>query len=495
MRHCATTPAPPSPSSPDSVLAGKVNFISGLSMLPAEHYGRSQVLDLGGSSSTGAPQGSKLAVVPETLSALYNLDAGKGSSKVTQGAVEYQGAPAWSESDLKTFISNTGVPAFDVSHTGPFNTLQPFAESTLDIQYLGAVGTGNTNNYFTTSTWMYDYANEVLAGTFTADVQSSSYGYREDQNCVISPESKPCANGGVTAYINTTNALFQKVGATGITLVVAAGDAGAHGREDPSCISGKTNPDFPASSPYVTSVGATQLSTDAASSGAKSPICQSELKCATSGSEQVCSYGTGALITSGGGFSLYADRPSYQSAAVEAYLKVPGATPAVGDFNAKGRAYPDVAALGHAYYIELQGQAVAVDGTSCAAPVFSGVLGLLNAYRVESGGAKLGFANPLLYKMAAEHPAAFQDITVGSNKCTSFLCEGCTGFEAAKGWDAATGFGTPNLKEMLAYLQAKDGLAPASDAILDAAAKMQEKINKMVKPALRGVEGLLRRDN
>ena len=69
---------------------------------------------------------------------------------------------------------------------------------------------------------MYDYANEVLKGTFTADVQSSSYGYREDQNCVINPIAAPCANGGVSAYIKATNTLFQQVGATGVTLVVAS---------------------------------------------------------------------------------------------------------------------------------------------------------------------------------------------------------------------------------------------------------------------------------
>lgn len=462
-----------------------MEFISGLSMLPAERYGRSRVLDMAG-SSTDAPQGSKLSVVPETLTNLYNLDSGKGSSKVTQGAVEYQGAPAWSETDLTTFANNTGIAPFSVSHTGPFNSLQPFAESTLDVQYLGAVGKGNTNEYFTTATWMYDYANEVLKGTFTADVQSSSYGYREDQNCVINPIAAPCANGGVSAYIKATNTLFQQVGATGVTLVVASGDAGAHGREDQTCTSGTVNPDFPASSPFVTAVGATQLSADAESTGAKAPICQGELQCATSGSEQTCSYGTGALITSGGGFSLYAERPAYQDAAVKAYLAKSGATPATTDFNAAGRAYPDVSALGHAYYIQLQNQAVGVDGTSAACPVFAGVLALLNAYKVENNQPKLGFANPFLYKMAAEHPAAFNDITVGSNKCTSFLCEGCTGFEAVAGYDAATGLGTPNLKEMLAYLQTQHKLASPSAGLAGAAHAMQQQINSAIRSALRG---------
>ena len=44
-----------------------------------------------------------------------------------------------------------------------------------------------------------------------------------------------------------------------------------------------------------------------------SPICQSTLKCATGGYEIVASTATGAAIVSGGGFSVYAARPSYQT--------------------------------------------------------------------------------------------------------------------------------------------------------------------------------------
>ena len=37
-----------------------------------------------------------------------------------------------------------------------------------------------------------------------------------------------------------------------------------------------------------------------------------------------------------------------------------------------GRAYPDIAALGHNYYVELGGSPNAVDGTSCSTPVIGG---------------------------------------------------------------------------------------------------------------------------
>ena len=56
-----------------------------------------------------------------------------------------------------------------------------------------------------------------------------------------------------------TNSGFAAVAALGITVLVSSGDSGAHGRTDGACTSKKTVPDWPASSPYILSVGATQL--------------------------------------------------------------------------------------------------------------------------------------------------------------------------------------------------------------------------------------------
>ena len=64
------------------------------------------------------------------------------------------------------------------------------------------------------------------------------------------------------------------------------------------------------------------------------------------------------------------------------------------------------------------GSAEAVGGTSAASPSFAGVIALLNSESLESTGKPLGFLNPLLYKMAADQPSTFVDVTSGSNKCT-----------------------------------------------------------------------------
>jgi len=75
----------------------------------------------------------------------------------------------------------------------------------------------------------------------------------------------------------------------------------------------------------------------------------------------------------------------------------------------------------------VNGKQTAVDGTSCSAPIFAGIVALLNNYRIQNRKSPLGFLNPLLY----QNPQAFTDIITGSNP---YLC--CPGFEATTGYDS-----------------------------------------------------------
>ena len=93
---------------------------------------------------------------------------------------------------------------------------------------------------------------------------------------------------------------------------------------------------WPASSPYVTAVGATM--NGAALSG--SP-------------EIVCSTATGSVITSGGGFSNQLSAPSFQKSAIAGYLKqyTPGqpTDAQAATYNTAHRGYPDVSMPGNDY--------------------------------------------------------------------------------------------------------------------------------------------------
>jgi tripeptidyl-peptidase-1 len=242
------------------------------------------------------------------------------------------------------------------------------------------------------------------------------------------------------AYAERCNVEFQKAGVRGISLIFASGDGGIAGNRPVSYCGNTgcamadesqiTGPCFvatwPASSPYVTSVGGTSYYSGQATAGGQS-----------------C-----------GGFSYRFQRPSYQETAVQAYLAKNGslALPEDGRFNQKGRAFPDVAAMFYNYQIYAGGliSVQSIGGTSASAPVFAGIVSLLNDLRLSQGSSPLGFLNPLLY----QNPDAMQDITTGSNGVP--YADGCNsdGFPATAGWDGVTGLGEPNYEKLAQIVMA-----------------------------------------
>jgi tripeptidyl-peptidase-1 len=139
-------------------------------------------------------------------------------------------------------------------------------------------------------------------------------------------------------------------------------------------------------------------------------------------------------FSSGGGFSSYFPRPSYQDAVVPQYVSsLKGSFS--GLYNPNGRAYPDIAAQGFHFVTTWNGTEVWLDGTSASTPAASAVISLVNDFLIASGRPPLGFLNPWLYAGGFK---AFTDITSGS----AIGC-GTEGFPAQKGWDAVTGWGTP----------------------------------------------------
>ena len=162
--------------------------------------------------------------------------------------------------------------------------------------------------------------------------------------------------------------------------------------------------------------------------------------------------------TAGGGFGLYdmEKTPSWQEKEVKDYL-TKTSLPANGTFNRLGRAYPDISAVGHSCPLYMSGSLIAEDGTSCSAPLIAGIVAILNDHQYKAGRPKLGFLNPLLYKMAADNPNTFTDITQGHNWCTEFqCCNSFFGFNATKGYDPVFTLGTPNVNAMLAWFEKKN---------------------------------------
>jgi len=208
---------------------------------------------------------------------------------------------------------------------------------------------------------------------------------------------------------------FMALGARGVSLLFASGDHGV-GR-DPYCISndGSNNrtfiPQFPASCPYVTAVGATKDFTP-----------------------EVAAYNPQTGFASGGGFSNYFIQPEFQIPAVKSYLSILG-NGSQALFNRQGRAYPDISAQGSNFVSIWNGKLILKEGTTAAAATAAAVFALVSDARLRNGQRPLGFLNPLLYGGLG---GAFNDVRSGS----AVGC-GVKGFEAVVGWDPVSGWGTP----------------------------------------------------
>eukprot|EP01042_Synura_sphagnicola_P036587 gene36587-biopygen10786 len=281
-------------------------------------------------------------------------------------------------------------------------------ESNLDLQYIMSVAQNtptsivydnSSSDYFVT--WITKLANAFSH----PDVYSMSYGVEESYLA-----------GTTTAQ--SFNMEILKVCAMGVTVLVGSGDDGAPGYPSSSSTTSSCtyDPLFPATSPYVTAVGATM----GVESGSTEVACQKDL---------------GAIVTTGGGFSTLFPSFSQQRAVIKKYFQTVSTQPYTG-YSTTGRGYPDISLAGHKYVSVSGGKTVILDGTSTSTPTVAGMITLINAARRAAGLSTVGWLNPALYTSGGSFA---NDVTSGNNKCTSSAC--CLqGYYTAPGWDPVTGF-------------------------------------------------------
>eukprot|EP00475_Leptophrys_vorax_P037869 TRINITY_DN6585_c1_g1_i1.p1 TRINITY_DN6585_c1_g1~~TRINITY_DN6585_c1_g1_i1.p1 ORF type:complete len:568 (+),score=140.45 TRINITY_DN6585_c1_g1_i1:310-2013(+) len=370
-------------------------------------------------ASLSAASAASNYVTPSLLSSYYGIDNSVVSNGATQSLFEALGQ-MFDNTDLNLFQQQFGlvvqnitdiigqdVPQECFSSSGD----EDCGEANLDVQYIMAIAQGAETTYWnidsSSSDPFLDWVEALSYRSSLPQVHSISYGGYEDSS-----------NDDMTTF----NTEVQKLGLQGITVIVSSGDDGAANsgaRSDASQCGYHAS--FPASSPYVTAVGATQ--------GPES-----------GNDEIVCSSSTGGVITSGGGFSSIFSRPTYQDSQVAAYFNNVAVSPASG-YNANGRGYPDVSVMGYNYALAIGGQFTLESGTSASAPVFAGMITLINDARLAEGKSPLGFLNQALYTLDA---SVWNDIVSGDNTCTANANICCQqGFHASSGWDPVSGLGSP----------------------------------------------------
>jgi len=360
---------------------------------------------------------SSLSFNPNQVGALYGFPANVDSAGQTIAIIELGGG--YRPADIKNYFQKLGIKAppvkavlVDHAHNRPTTSNSADGEVMLDIEVAGAVAPGvGIAVYFAPNT-----------DRGFQDALSTAIHDQLNKPCVVSISWGGPENSWTPQSMQTFDQVAQEAALLGITITVASGDNGSSdGVSD-----GQNHVDFPASSPNVLACGGTRLT---AANGA---IAQ----------ETVWNDGAQGGAT-GGGFSVIFAKPSYQAAA----------------FAGSFRGVPDVAGDADpetGYNILVDGQSMVVGGTSAVAPLWAGLIVLMN----QKLGRRLGFLNPLLYPI--NPPNGLHDITQGNNGA----------FSAGPGWDATTGKGTPMAAQLItalaAALPAQAAAAPAPQKAVSA---------------------------
>src|SRR5579871_1961182 len=369
---------------------------------------------LAGANARAAAAAAATSYTPLQIAKAYSFpNAGNGSGQ-TIGIIELGGG--YNQSDLTTYFNNLQISPVPtvvaISVDGATNsptgdTSGPDTEVGLDIQVCGAIAPGaNIAVYFAPNTdaGFLDAINQAVNDTVNKpSVISISWG---------GPESSWTAQS-----LQSYNSALQAAAAMGVSVCVAAGDNGS----DDGVGDGQDHVDFPASSPYSLACGGTSLQ-----------ISGSSISSEVVWNDQ--STGNGAT---GGGVSGTFPLPPYQTNA--------GVPPGKNPGGFQGRGVPDVsgdADPATGYNVTVDGSSFAVGGTSAVAPLWAGLIALLN----QALGKPVGFLNPALYQ-TGENAGAFRDITSGNNG----------DFTAGPGWDACTGWGSPEGANLLKTLSTTGG--------------------------------------
>jgi kumamolisin len=352
---------------------------------------------------------SRSSYIPSQIARLYHFPQNTNVREQCIGIIELGGG--YNPAEIKQYFSSLGVTEpliTDVSVNGVTNQPTgdpsgPDGEVALDIEVAGAVAPGvKIAVYFAPNTdagFLNAITTAIHDTQNNPSVLSISWGAPENQ--------------WTRQAMLAMDRAFQDAAALGVTICCAAGDRGsADGVND-----GLVHADFPASSPHVLGCGGTKLTSSV------DKITR----------EVVWNEGTDS--STGGGVSAIFKLPTWQTSA-----HVP---PSANPGGKKGRGVPDVAGdadPASGYQVLVDGQQAVIGGTSAVAPLWAGLIALLN----QQLGRPVGFINPTLYHLSSTSKA-FQDITIGNNVSSSER----GAYIAHKGWDPCTGLGSPNGTNLL----------------------------------------------
>jgi len=358
---------------------------------------------------TGQRPSKETYLVPE-VARLYDFPTELDGNGQCIGLIELDGG--YNEPDLQLYFTKLKLPkpkVTPVSVDGAKNNPgQSWADGQVlgDIQIAGAVAPGaHLVVYFTTNSelgFLHAVIKAIDDQENRPSVLAISWGFPE--------------TSWTKSAMDQLNQALQRAAVLGITVVCAAGNLGVTA----GVADGKARVDFPASSPWVLACGGTRLR--------------------ASGDRIISEVGwnSGPSATGGGVSEIFA-RPDWQSG-----VQVPSRPR-----RSPGRGLPDVAANGDpasGYILVINGQQIVLGGTSTSTALWAGLIALIN----QGVGRNVGYLNPVLYTKLG--PAGvLHDVAQGNNSVPDKK-----GYSAAPGWNAYTGWGSPNGKKLLEALRSSE---------------------------------------
>ena len=308
-------------------------------------------------------------------------------------------------------------------------------EVTMDIVVSASVARGATIVVYFSQNSFCGWVNGLLSilddTVNDPSVLSISWGSVEDDP----------VNGASAAEMQILISIFQELAMIGVTVLAASGDNGSNCFEN----NGYAYVEYPASDPWVTGCGGTIISN----------VDKPKFKEGTWNdrvwvndiAEDLVGFVGGATT---GGFSKVFPAPSWQDIN---YLRSAGKPM---------RGVPDIsgnASANSGYNIPVDGIYLQMAGTSAVAPLYAGLIAILN----NKLGGRMGFINPLLYGLKRGFPQIFRDIADGVSNSVPFLVGYAVpplsfpifayspGYTSRNGWDPCTGLGVINGTHLLQF--------------------------------------------
>ena len=356
---------------------------------------------MGRALELASPRTAGGAFTPPELAKLYNFPAGLDGSGQCIGIIELGGGSR--PADVSAYFKGLGLPvpkvkiiSVDHAKNRPSTPDGADGEVMLDIEVAGAIAPHATIAVY--------FAPNTDRGFL--DAVTTAVHDKVNRPSVISISWGAAEVHWTQQAMAAFEQAFTEAAAMGVTICCAAGDNGSSDGE----ADGAPHVDFPASAPHALGCGGTRLVVG------------------PGGAVSETVWNAGPQSATGGGYSSQFPVPAYQRALGAGWT---------------GRGVPDVggnADPASGYQVRVDGQQFVIGGTSAVAPLWAGLIALLN----QGLGAPVGFLHPLLYGALAGKGVT-RDITQGDNGAQP----------ARAGWDACTGWGVPDGQRLLDALDGK----------------------------------------